>query len=387
MAKRKPPKRDPYLSQAQLAGVVRFQPKYDVLLQALADAQSTRDNDIAAAKTSAQGSVKALDLAKPQVQQLYTDAGLNPSAAAAPITPPAEVNFGSAAQFEQQAGQHRLGTAQARALQDLSDQRLSALAGGEYGAKAANARFASDSFKLSQQLASVGDQQGAFVANELGKLHEAARKRALQRRGQDITLRGQDIQQALGTSRINATLRGQDISAATQARGQNVTLRGQDISRENSIRTNNNRNTKNRWASPAAITNAQDVSGNAVHQAQMLKASGASRREIAEILRSGSSATQTPVYRTVKTNSGTKQVRVLNRDGTPKIKSVPGIPQVKSEALLGVAVDIAVDGHLSPYTVRKLHRAGIPVAALGYKTYRQVRPAAPYQRKGIPGRV
>jgi len=61
--------------------------------------------------------------------------------------------------------------------------------------------------------------------------------------------------------------------------------------------------------------------------------------------------------------------------------NIPGVPSFE-ELYASIALDLAYDGHISRRNVQELHRAGIKVKPLGYKT-----PGAlPKKRKG-PTRI
>jgi len=59
---------------------------------------------------------------------------------------------------------------------------------------------------------------------------------AVQRRGQDVTARGQDISAATQYRGQDITARGQDLSYSSSLRGQDVTMRGQDQNYDSTLR-------------------------------------------------------------------------------------------------------------------------------------------------------
>jgi hypothetical protein len=77
-----------------------------------------------------------------------------------------------------------------------------------------------------------------------------------------------------------------------------------------------------------------------------------------------------PIYKTVQVKKngkvvGTKQVRVLNPDGTQKTRTIPGVEKAKSQLLLVAALDMAYDGHLSRKTQKLLHDRKLQIGQLG----------------------
>jgi hypothetical protein len=75
-------------------------------------------------------------------------------------------------------------------------------------------------------------ESNMYTSGDFIKKAEAELNRGVQMRGQDITMRGQDLSR-------DTTIRGQDISASTARRGQDITARGQDLSRDTALRGQN----------------------------------------------------------------------------------------------------------------------------------------------------
>ena len=75
-------------------------------------------------------------------------------------------------------------------------------------------------------------ESNMYTSGDFIKKAEAELNRGVQIRGQDITMRGQDLSR-------DTAIRGQDISASTARRGQDITARGQDLSRDTALRGQN----------------------------------------------------------------------------------------------------------------------------------------------------
>lgn len=71
-----------------------------------------------------------------------------------------------------------------------------------------------------------------YSANDFIKKAENDLNRGVTIRGQDITMRGQDLSR-------DTAIRGQDISAATARRGQDITLRGQNLTDARAVASQN----------------------------------------------------------------------------------------------------------------------------------------------------
>lgn len=355
MARKRRPDPDPYAQQAHLTAALRYAPKYEALRNLLAEAASSRDQSIAGAETSARGTTQAIDAARPQVAQIYADAGYDPAKAAAPPQlPSGAVDFATAAQFEQGAGQRRLGVAQARAQQDLENLKLAAASGKSFANKQARDQYTAAAFKVGQQFVDLGDQQGAFEAVTLGQLHQKGAERALKRRGQNITLRGQNIQQALGQSRIDATYAGQEVSRENN-------IRSTGVARENNIRSNANRG-RNGGVGWLSQGQHNTLAGN-ISQAQSsvedfvkhAVAKGKGRGWINAQLARG-----IPGY--TEHDPKTGRIRLDPKSGAPIVQ--PGLKPI-GEIERNVVLDQIIYGRVTPVTARKLHRMGYSTRGLG----------------------
>lgn len=185
MAKRQ--KRSPYVTAAMASSVVKFNPERSALLELLRQAEDSYKAGVANARGSAQGAIAAVDRARPVLQQVYQDAGLQNPAAAAPALPAGAVDFAGAQQYEAQAAQHRLADESARALADLAQQRASAAAAVPYGVAQAKSQLEKSQGQIGRRLLALAQEEGAYAASTASDLQDKASQRSLTRRGQDIT--------------------------------------------------------------------------------------------------------------------------------------------------------------------------------------------------------
>lgn len=99
-----------------------------------------------------------------------------------------------------------------------------------------------------------------------------------------------------------------------------------------------------------------------------------SRPELAQILLTGRPASTIYVDKNGKYLPGVSDLSTAHKQGGHAVK-LPAIPKVSNSAAISAALDAIYDGHLSPATIRKLHKAGIKVNGLGVSTKRPSRMA------------
>lgn len=75
-------------------------------------------------------------------------------------------------------------------------------------------------------------ESNMYTSGDFIKKAEAELDRGVQMRGQDITMRGQDLSR-------DTTMRGQDLSASTARRGQDITMRGQNLTDARAVASQN----------------------------------------------------------------------------------------------------------------------------------------------------
>jgi hypothetical protein len=135
---------DPYVTRAQLAGLTRYGGQESALVALLQEAQDRRDQGVAAAKSTARGTVSVIERAQPQLQQVYKDAGFTGAPAPEVQLPSGPASFSSAQAFEQAGAQRSIARQAAAAIGGLQEQKALAAQGGQFGALQAQRTFDSD---------------------------------------------------------------------------------------------------------------------------------------------------------------------------------------------------------------------------------------------------
>lgn len=340
MAKKKT---DPNVTSAAEQATINYGPQETVLAQLLRDAETRRDTALQQAKSGRQYTVGAVNAAIPQVQSAYQTAGQA-------VTP----GFVGGGGVEASALQARMGEAQAQATSQLDARRVGAVEGEQAARVQAQNNYSTDRGKVLASAQDLAGEKGAFTAKTISDL-EAADAQAQA----DAAKTQAQLDNSRGNAWISA---GVDPATGAPIPGGKLDPKAKG-------------NGGAGWASNAVQTKASDVIGAARNEIQTLKASGASRADAAQLLLSGAPATKgEPVYETVKDprTGKTKQQRVLNKDGTPKMTNgVPALEQVKSQLLLSAALDMEYLGHLSQHTQDLLHKRGIKLQPLDVTTLGQ----------------
>lgn len=339
MAKTKP---DPYATAAAEQATINYGPQETVLAQLLRDAEDRRDAALAQTKAGRQYTVGAVNAAIPQVQGAYQTAGQ--------AVTPGFVNGGG---VEASALNARMGEAQAQAQSQLAARRVGAVQGEQAGRAQALTGFATDEGKILSSAQDLAREKGAFTAKTIADLRssDAAAQAAADKTNAQLIQQERDAWIGAGVDpNTGAPIPGGKLDPKAKGNG------GAG------------------WASNSVQSKAADTIGAARNEIKTLKDTGASRAEAAQLLLQGAPATNQPIFKTVQVKdrtgrvTGTKQVRVLNPDGTPKTKSIPALPKVDSQLLLSAALDMEYLGHLSRQTQDLLHKRGIKLQPLGQVT-------------------
>jgi hypothetical protein len=66
---------------------------------------------------------------------------------------------------------------------------------------------------------------------------------------------------------------------------------------------------------------------------------------------------------------------------------VPAVKPITDDAVLSAVLDTVIDGHLSQYTIAKLHKAGIKVNGLGCRRSVRRRRRSSVRRSRAPARL
>lgn len=338
-------------TQAQLQAQVKYTPALSALSRALQDLRSQYIGSTRSAKASAAGITLAASRARPVVQKTYGDAQDTRVSAQRVLDArlaalgPAANDYKAASAVEASGARGRLGDAQAYALQDLTNREQSAAAGQAWGINNARATYLGDRAKTQQQIQDTLQQSGDYSASAAQTIADQIRRDATTRRGQTL---GHD-----------ATVRGQDLSHADRA----ATL---EETAAHHRETEANAAGKPKKKGKPKLTQDQrqhrydQVSYAQSKVQQLLQADHTiSRHELAEALKGG---------RAIKDDKG-HVVLSINPVG---------------ELWTSVALDLALDHHVSARNVAALRRLGInPRGPRG--DWQITPPPAPSPLRGVPG--
>jgi hypothetical protein len=340
-----------WASEAALQSLVRFGPELSGLKALQRTAESDYKQSVRSAHGTSAGIINAVDVARPQVANIYTKAGTQASQAygvtsqdMASLGPVAN-SIRAAASLEQQGTQARLAESRASSLTDLAQRRVAAKSGEQWAVTSAHDKLVSDLTKVLQRKQDLLGEKGAFTALTESQLTDAARKRASDLRRQRLTLAQQE----------RSSIRSSGIDPNT-----GKPIPGGKL--DPKAKKNKGGPGGEGWASQEAQAGASDKIGEAKRWAARLKEAGLNRHEVAGALLSGREAKDIPLH---DPNTGKA---IFNKDGTPKTRSLPGLPKIDSELYLSVALDAAYDGHISARNQKLLHDRGIKIGPLGIKT-------------------
>lgn len=351
-----------YRPQARLEAELQYGPQRRELGAALGEAQSARDQSVAAAHGTSRGLRATIRAQRGSVKDLYADTGSKLRANADAVLPAIVGVSGPASAIAQAAaGEHQAAldantVARGNTLQNYADQLVRARAGEAFAVRQAQQVYGQDAGKILGQLAGVAEDQGKYTATELGRL----------------------VDTALGRQ---VTLRGQTLAHRDRRQSELETHRHNVAAEDNQRTTARQRQSDAGFLSPTQQAKAQDAVHQALNEVHDFKRRGLRRHEVAQTLRSGvddQTLKPEPLYdpATGKAKVDPKTGQRLYRDplsGKTTTSSqpvkVPGVQAVESEATLQAALDIAYDGFLSKRTQTMLRKAGIRVRRLGVPTY------------------
>lgn len=351
MAKR----RSRWANQAAMEALVRYGPEESGLNEMQRQATTDLQTSIAQARGTAQGVVSMANAARPGVAKIYDQAGLNQARTAHTLEGDTAQLGGVAnsikagAALEQTVGLRHLRESKASALTDLSQRAVAAKEGQTWATRKAQDDFASTIAQVLGRKIDLAREKGAFTASTLDSLLQSDMDRK-----QQLAIANARLTQSERNS-----LRSAGIDPDT---GRPIPNGRLDPHRKTGSGGSGRFN-----ATRAQIASAQDAYSQTRGLAVQLKQAGLSRADASVALLHGRDAA--PVYQTVTTKDPrtgkvtTKQVRVLNKDGTPKTRSA--VEPAKSALLLTAALDMAYMGHLSRDTARKLRDRGLHPKQIG----------------------
>lgn len=332
----------PYQQQAETEAEIRYGGQQAGLESLFGSRTRDYQRQAAAQQTAFRSLLGSLGTASSRLNQTYNDAGLTPEARA---------------QFANTPDGQRLLAQLARDQGAIQQQQL----GAETGQQFIQARMADDYREdvdqINDSLLGLQRERGLFEQQALSGLIGEDRARRSQA---NAAARQQqfDAEQAISNREAAQTnaLIGQGL--LPDAEGNLQPLPG---GKADPNAPGNQPEPKSPWAPQGAQSSARSTISKAFAQAKRLKREGRARREAATFLTEGRPGQQ-----------------VVDRKGN-KV-NIPGVPSFE-ELYASIALDLAYDGHISRRNVQELHRAGIKVRPLGYKTPNDIPKPKSYEER------
>lgn len=372
MARRRRPSR--WASEAALQALIRYGPEESGLRALKREARGTYRSTVRGARGAARGIVGEVRAVTPQTREAYDEAGLAAARTAHSVVDPAlkglpRNSLTAAVKIEQGDFQRNLQESRAAELADLGSRRVSAREGAAFAVTNAAAERNASLAKIAERGLDLRREKGAFAASTMATLEDDARQRRQQLR---IALAG--LQQSAQNSRRSArqsernSLRSAGIDPNTgrpipggrldpKAPGKKKGgptgaqyLNWQTSIEDISAAAKRLRNAKDRQGRPLNLSRAQIVA----------KLSAGRPAQTLLVDRHGN-----PLPEGLSPQE--KKARGATRQALPAIRAYP------ADLRMSAALDIALFGHLTPATQRRLHRAGFNLKRLGLRTYGQYR--------------
>jgi hypothetical protein len=372
VARRRRPSR--WASEAALQALIRFGPEESGLQALKQEARGTYRQTVRGARGAARGIVGEVKAVTPQTRKAYDEAGLAAARTAHSVVDPAlkglpQNSLSAAVKIEQADYRRNLQESKAAELADLGSRRVSAREGAAFAVTNAASVRNSDLAKYNARYQALRQEKGAFEALTTATLTDDARQRRQQLRIAMAGLRQQDR-----TSRRSArqsernSIRSSGIDPNTgkiipngpldpkaKAKAKGGPTGEQYLNWQTSI--------EDIASAAKRLKNAKDERGRPLNL---------SRAQIVDKLSQGRPAQKVLVDR---------HGRPLPQGLTPAekkaagatVQSLPAIKQYPADLRMSAALDIALFGHLTPATQRRLHRAGFNLKRLGLRTYGQYR--------------
>lgn len=355
MAKRKHKRRSRWMSEAALQALVRFGPEESGLKAAQREAAGAYKTTVRQADATSAGIRYAIDDVRPDVQTSYDAAGLQ-AARAAHV---ADDSLGAgvpdslkAAIGAERAGfTSRLGESRAQALTELDTRKVQAVEGAGFAKSNARRELASTLTKLFERRQDLRREKGAFTVATAGQLKTAAQDRADTIANQEAG-RGQQERNSLRSAGIDPdtgkAIPNGKLDPKANPKKRTAAGGGPLLSPDKHLE----------WST--AID--EIVSAASPYKGKL------SRHAIVVKLAKGRD----------------KQTVLVDRNGNPLPEGLSGPEKVKAGAhkvtlgakkaykpdlRMSAALDVALAGHLSQTTQKRLHAAGFSVHDLGLPTY------------------
>jgi hypothetical protein len=362
VARRRRPSR--WASQAALQALIRFGPEESGLRALEHEARDTYRSTVRGARGAARGIVGEVRAVTPQTRHAYDEAGLAAARTAHNVVDPAlrglpQNSLSAAVKIEQGDYQRNLQESKAAEIADLGSRRVSAREGAAFAVTNAKSEFVSSLAKILERHQDLLREKGAFTASTAQELQTAAQERAQQLEIANGRLRQQDRTSRRSTRQSERnSLRSAGINPDTgkPIPGGKLDPRakanGHPASRDKHIE----------WQ-----TDIQQIASAAERYKGKL-----SRAQIVEKLSAGRSAQQVLVDRNGNPLSEGLSPQEKKSVGAHRV-SLPAIKAYPADLRMSAALDVALFGHLTRATQRRLHKAGFSVNELGLPTYGEYR--------------
>jgi hypothetical protein len=375
VARRRRPSR--WASEAALQALIRFNPEESGLRALKQEARGEYRSTVRGARGAARGIVGEVKAVTPQTRHAYDEAGLAAARTAHSVVDPAlrglpQNSLSAAVKIEQGDYQRNLQESKAAEIADLGSRRVSAREGAAFAVtNAASVRNAALA-KIADRFQALRQEKGAFEASTAATLQDDARQRRQQLRIAQAGLRQRDAasRRTARQSERNS-LRSAGIDPQTMKPYPNGKLDPKAPGKKKGGATHSE---YLKWqtsieevsAAAARLRNAKDRQGRPLNL---------SRAQIVDKLSAGRPA-QTLLVAT-KNSGHIKAGDQLPEGLTPQEKSAVGatkqaLPAMKPYApdlRMSAALDVALFGHLTPATEKRLRRAGFSPRRLGLPTY------------------
>jgi len=331
-------RRNRFSDQAALEALLRFGPELSGLRELQLAAQQQFTTGVRQATAGRRAIGQAITAAQPDVRAIYNRAGdrvENTNAVLGSSMEGAPASLQAALAQEQSGFSNRLEESRADALTDLKGRRVAAREGEHTAIRAARDEFANTLAQVMRRNLDLQRERGAFTAMRSGELRQAAQERADQ-----FALKEMDLTQSERNSLRSA---GIDPSTGKPIPGGPLTDGGGRAGGRGGRATNEKHL---EWE-----TTIEQIANTAKRYRGKM-----SRAEIVEKLKAGRP------QQTIRVDPETGEP-------LPNPATLPAIPQFDADLRMTAALDMALDGHLSRATQRKLHRAGFSVKRLNLTSY------------------
>jgi hypothetical protein len=306
---------------AQQRAKVRFGPEHSTIGALIGQAQGALASDLSSADAAAKSAIHFAKKSEKPVRQVFAAARTQADAARSDVESAFGKLGGAADPFRAATAREQAGAAQrtalagANALQELTQRKLEAKAGGQYARTAAKQEYRKTVGDLAARLSDLGDREGAFIAAEAGGLKQARAGRKATSRVKRMDIRADTRAADTAHQRELEKIRLKESLAGGGGGGSRASLGG------------------NKPASRSELRMFKSDFAKALNQAQQASAHGVDRSEAQAKLTTGTTGAN-------------------------------AIPSIDDQLALAVGLDMAYSGRVSRGHARELKRAGLRVKDL-----------------------